>query len=135
MSFGFNINRCSLGGRLTADPKIKYLDNGNAVAALGIATNTRKPKDSDDYLVDFHSAEVWGAEKIEKYIAPLKKGDRVYVSGTLVIDKFTNKTGQNVERAKIIVNNFITEMMFKRPGGGKSATVSAAMDADVDDVI
>ena len=70
------MNSVSLIGRFTADPEIRYLDSGKAVAKFSIAVNRNREES------DFFDVEAWEktAEVIGQYC---KKGSQVGVSGSL----------------------------------------------------
>jgi single-strand DNA-binding protein len=95
------INQVILLGNLTADPEVKYLSGGNAVAELRLAVNrkykTRDGQNAED--VCFVSIDVWGrqAETCGQY---LRKGSSVLVNGRLKFDSW-EKDGQKFSRLRV----------------------------------
>ena len=99
------INQVILLGNLTADPEVKYLTGGNAVAELRLAVNrkykTRDGQDAED--VCFVSIDVWGrqAETCGQY---LRKGSSILVNGRLKFDSW-EKDGQKFSRLRVTAAN------------------------------
>lgn len=95
-----NLNKVMLAGRLTRDPELKQLPNGNSVTNLGFVTNrVYKSGDQRKEEATFLDVKAWGAngETITKY---LKKGSPIFIEGRL--------TGENWEsngekRSKMVV--------------------------------
>jgi len=96
------VNKVILIGNLGADPEIKYLPSGSAVANLRLATtesyNTREGERVKQ--TEWHSIELWeGLAKIaEQY---LKKGNSVYIEGKLKTETWQDSDGNTRSRTKI----------------------------------
>ncbi|MDE6877752.1 MAG: single-stranded DNA-binding protein, partial [Odoribacter sp.] len=78
------VNKVILIGNVGADPDIKYLDGGVAVARFSLAT-TESYKNKNGERVDqteWHNIVLWRnlAEIAEKYV---KKGMRLYIEGRI----------------------------------------------------
>jgi single-strand DNA-binding protein len=81
------LNKVMLIGNLGADPEIRTTGNGTRVAQFSVATS-RQWKGRDDQLqekTEWHRIVVWSTltgtfNFVEKY---LRKGDRVYIEGTI----------------------------------------------------
>lgn len=89
-----SVNRVTLVGNLGADPDIRYMPSGEAVANLSIAT-TDKYKNRDGEMVEqteWHRVSFFGkvAEVCSEY---LSKGSQVYVEGSIRTRKYTDKQG------------------------------------------
>jgi len=99
------INQVILLGNLTADPEVKYLSSGSAVAELRLAVNrkykTRDGQDAEE--VCFVSIDVWGrqAETCGQY---LRKGSSILVNGRLKFDSW-EKDGQKFSRLRVTATN------------------------------
>ncbi|MFT6845123.1 MAG: single-strand DNA-binding protein [Flavobacteriales bacterium] len=79
------VNKVILVGNLGADPEVRHLEGGAAVASLSIATSetyTDKTSGEKKTQTEWHKVVLWRglAEIAEKY---LKKGNQVYVEGKL----------------------------------------------------
>ncbi|MBO5036569.1 MAG: single-stranded DNA-binding protein [Clostridia bacterium] len=91
------MNNAILTGRLTADPELKKTTSGTSVVRFRIAVRRRGSKDKTDFL----PCTAWGntAEFIFKY---LSKGSPISVSGSLQVEEWKDKDGNN--RTSIFVN-------------------------------
>ncbi len=117
-----SVNKVILIGNLGADPEMRYLPSGDAVANLRLAT-TDKFKDKSGAMqevTEWHSVAFFGktAEVCGQY---LKKGSSVYVEGSLRTRKWQDKTG---------ADRYTTEIRGDRMQmlGGRSGGSSAAFD-------
>ena len=91
-----SVNRVILIGHLGADPEMRYLPNGDAVANLRLAT-TDQWKDkagNKQEATEWHSVSFFGrqAEVCGQY---LKKGAAIYVEGSIRTRKWADKDGQD----------------------------------------
>lgn len=113
-----SLNKVLIIGNLTADPEVKYMSNGDAVANITIATNEKwKDKDGTQHEeVEFHRVTLYRrlAEIAGEY---LKKGSPVYIEGKIKTRKYTDKNGIERYTTEIIANDM-------RMLGGGSKTQS-----------
>jgi len=110
------LNKVTLIGRLGADPEVRYMPTGGAVANITLATNFRwkdkagEKKESTEWhrVVFFNRlAEIAG-----EY---LKKGGQVYVEGRLQTRKWQGQDGQDRYTTEIIATEM--HMLDSRSGG------------------
>ena len=91
-----SINKVILVGHLGADPELRYLPSGDAVANLRLATSdTWKDKDGNKQeATEWHRVSFFGrqAEVCGQY---LKKGSLIYVEGAIRTRKWQDKDGQD----------------------------------------
>lgn len=97
------LNKVTLIGRTSADPEIKYMPNGSAVATLNIATSRRwKDKNTGERkeATEWHRVIFFNrlAEIAGEY---LKKGSQIYVEGRLQTRKW-EKDGQDHYTTEIV---------------------------------
>ncbi|MXZ87420.1 MAG: single-stranded DNA-binding protein [Dehalococcoidia bacterium] len=92
------INRVELLGRVGADPDLKYSQSGTAICQLRVATDRRRQNGETE--ADWHSVVCWGkqAEAVAEYV---RKGNRLYVSGSLAQNTFETEEGQRIHRTEI----------------------------------
>ncbi len=111
-----NLNKVTLIGNLTGDPRSNDLPSGQTVTTFGVATNHRwrdyRTKETRE-AVEFHHVVAWRklGEVVSKY---LKKGDRVFLEGRLQTRSWNDKTGSRKSRTEIVADNLI--MLGKRTG-------------------
>lgn len=114
-----SVNKVILLGRLTKDPEMRYMTNGEAVTNFTIATSEQwKDKSGEKQeKTEFSNCVAYRklAEIITEYI---KKGSQLYVEGKLQTRKW-EKDGVTRYTTEIIVN----EMTML---GGKSASSEQA---------
>src|SRR3989338_7015262 len=104
-----NLNKVTLIGNLTGDPKTTTLTSGQAVTTFGVATNyrwrdfqTKETKES----VEFHNIVAW--RRIGAVVAKyLKKGDRIFVEGRLQTRSWKDKGGAKRSRTEIVADQLI----------------------------
>jgi single-strand DNA-binding protein len=105
-------------GNITRDIELKYTQNNQAVATVGLAVN-RKYKGADGQLkedVTFVDCDAWGktAEMISQYFA---KGRPIFIEGRLRLDTWKDKQdGSNRSKLKVVIENF--QFVDSKPGGG-----------------
>ncbi len=111
-----SVNKVILIGNLGADPEVRYLPSGEAVANLRIAT-TEKYKDRNgeqQEATEWHRVSFFGktAEICSQY---LKKGSAVYVEGSIRTRKWQDQSGQ--DRYSTEVRGDRMQMLGGRSGG------------------
>lgn len=101
-----SINKAIIVGHLGADPEIKYMQNGNPVCDLSVATSEKWTDKSGEKKekTEWHRISVFGksAEACAKYLA---KGRLVYVEGRIETQKYDDKNGVTKYTTKIIAND------------------------------
>jgi single-strand DNA-binding protein len=116
------MNSCSFIGNLAADPEIKYLPSGEAVANITVACSEKwKSKDgTPQEHTEFVRGSAFGklAEIMSQY---LNKGDKVFVSGKLNTRKWEDKDGNNRYSTEIKFRELEMLGSGNKSGGAKSA--------------
>ena len=113
-----SVNKVILVGNLGADPEVRYMPNGDAVANIRLATTESwKDKASGEKkeLTEWHRVVFYRklAEIVGQY---LKKGSALYVEGRIRTRKWTDKEGQERYTTEIEANEM--QMLGGRSGGG-----------------
>jgi len=115
-----SLNKVMLIGNLGADPEIKYIPNGTAVANLRLATSdNRKNRDGEwEERTEWHRIVLYGrqAETAKDY---LHKGNKVYVEGRIETRSWEDKDGQKHFMTEIVGWNFFI-LDPKGPNAGPS---------------
>jgi len=120
-----NVNKVFLMGRLTADPELKTSQNNVSVLRFTVAVNRRFVKQGQDNNSDQQRATVdfidcvafrQQAEFVGKYF---KKGSAIIVFGSIQIDNYKDKNGNNARSFRIVVD----EVSFgeSKAGGGQNS--------------
>ncbi|MDA7742031.1 single-stranded DNA-binding protein [Francisellaceae bacterium] len=102
------VNKVTLLGRLGADPEVRYMPSGNAVANLRLATNESYKDRQTGQSVDsteWHRVVMFGkpAEVIAEYC---KKGSQLYIEGRIRTNKWQDAQGQDRFTTEIVGNEF-----------------------------
>lgn len=98
------VNKVILIGNLGADPEVRYMPSGDAMATLRIATSeTWKDKQTGQTQerTEWHRVVLFGrlAEIAGEY---LKKGRQVYIEGALRTRKWQGQDGQDRYTTEIV---------------------------------
>src|SRR5579864_3438759 len=101
-----SVNKVILVGNLGADPEVRYLPSGDAVANIRLATTDRyKEKESGEYkeVTEWHRVSFFGrlAEIVSEY---LKKGSSVYVEGRIRTRNWQDQAGQDRYSTEIMAD-------------------------------
>jgi len=117
-----SVNKVILIGNLGADPEMRYMPSGEAIANLRIATtDSWKDKSGEKQeRTEWHRVVFFGrqAEVCGEY---LKKGSAIYVEGSLQTRKWQNKEGQDQYTTEIRGDRM--QMLGGRSGGSNSFEV------------
>jgi len=99
------MNKIILMGRLTRDPELRYSqgERAMAIARYTLAVD-RRGRQNADTTVDYINIVAFDkvGEFAEKHF---RQGLRVLVSGRLQIGSYTNKEGQKVTTAEVVVDD------------------------------
>jgi single-strand DNA-binding protein len=111
-----SVNKVILIGNLGADPEVRYMPSGVAVANLRVAT-TDKYKDKNGEMqevTEWHRVSFFGrtAEVCGEY---LKKGSPVYIEGSIRTRKWQDQSGQ--DRYSTEIRGDRMQMLGGRGGG------------------
>ncbi len=131
-----SLNKVMLIGNLGSDPEIRTIPSGSRVAQFSLATNRTWNNESGQKQekTEWHRCVIWNnrregtglVEVVEKY---LKKGDRVYVEGSIEYRSYEDKKdGATKYITEIKVRDLV--MLAGRgdgsEGGGRRAAAPAA---------
>ncbi len=113
-----SVNKVILVGNLGADPEVRYLPSGDAVANIRLATTDRyKDKATNEFkeVTEWHRVAFFGrlAEIVNEY---LKKGSAVYIEGRLRTRKWQGQDGQDRYSTEIVADQM--QMLGGRGGAG-----------------
>ena len=115
-----SVNKVILVGNLGADPEMRYLPSGEAVANLRLATtDTWKDKEGNKQeATEWHRVSFFGrqAEVCGQY---LKKGSQIYVEGSIRTRKWQDKDGQDKYTTEVRGDRM--QMLGGRQGMGGDA--------------
>ncbi|HSN70211.1 MAG TPA: single-stranded DNA-binding protein [Steroidobacteraceae bacterium] len=112
------INKVILVGNLGADPEMRYMPSGKAVANIRIATSeswTDRQSGDKQERTEWHSVVLF--DKLGEIAGEyLRKGSQVYIEGSLRTRKWQDKQGQDRYTTEIVARDM--QMLGGRQGGG-----------------
>jgi single-strand DNA-binding protein len=122
------VNKVILIGNLGADPEVRYMPNGGAVATLRLATSeTWKDKQTGQQQerTEWHRVTLYQrlGEIAGEY---LRKGSKVYIEGSLRTRKWQGQDGQDRYTTEIVASEM--QMLDSRGGGSASMGGEAGDD-------
>lgn len=126
-------NHTGLQGRLTADPELRYTQQGTAITSFTLASDTgRKTKDGKK-ITNFIECVAWRAqaEFVCKY---LSKGRLVLVEGEITSRNYDDKDGNHRKATEITVDSvhFCDSKKDGQSSGGDFADAGGYPDSSGD---
>lgn len=123
------VNKCILVGHLGADPEIKYMPSGTAVANVTIATSESwRDKTTGEKVEKTEWHRVTFYQKLAEIVGEyLKKGAQVYVEGRLQTRKWQAKDGTDRYTTEIIASQM--QMLGSKGASTESREAQSQSDA------
>lgn len=113
-------NHVVLVGRLTRDPEIRYVQNGNAVTSFSLAVNRRTKQGDEAMFVDIVAWDSANRKLAEICNTYLRKGMNVLVEGRLSIRSYETKEGEKRKATEIVASD-MQMLDSKRDGAGAAS--------------
>ena len=119
------MNKILLVGRLTRDPEVRTMPNGNAVANFSIAVNRNFKNKDGNVEADFINIVVFGrqVESIQKYVF---KGSQVGIEGRIQTRSYDAQDGSKRYVTEVVADN--VEFLGSRNQSEGSSPVNAYVD-------
>jgi single-strand DNA-binding protein len=127
-----SLNKVTLIGNLGADPEVRSTSNGSRVATLSIATSRQWKNQAGEKQekTEWHRVVLWNtnfsklADVAERYC---KKGDKVYVEGSIEYRSWQDREGQTRYTTEINAKELI--LLSGRGEGAESFSPPAKVAA------
>jgi single-strand DNA-binding protein len=108
-------NKAIIVGNIGQDPEIRTSKKGTEFAVLSVATSEffKDKEGQSQQKTQWHNIAVYTphfVELIKKYI---KKGDRVYIEGSLSTHVFKDKNDKEKSITQILVKSFGDDFQFE----------------------
>lgn len=126
------LNSVTLLGRLTADPEIRYSQNGKAVCQFTLAVDRGFTNSEGQKETDFINIVFWGkqAETIGNFV---HKGHRLLLEGRLQVRSYEAKDGSKRYITEVVGNRF--DFIEKRDNNDNGFTNMGAEEVQFNDSI
>lgn len=115
------LNSIVLMGRLTRDPELRHTQSGTSVTSFTLAVDRDFQSKGGEKETDFIDITAWRntAEFVANYFA---KGRMAIVKGRLEIQKYTDRDGNNRQKAVVVADDVYFGDSKKSEGqsGGQS---------------
>jgi single-strand DNA-binding protein len=121
------MNKVMLIGNVGKDPEVRYVDQGQAVARIPLATTERGYTLQNGTQVpdrtEWHNIILWNrlAEIVERYV---HKGDKLYIEGRIHYASYDDKQGKRVYYTEVWADNM--EMLTPRQTPTASSVSNAS---------
>tara|TARA_R110002167_G_scaffold23525_15_gene83581 strand:- start:1019 stop:1480 length:462 start_codon:yes stop_codon:yes gene_type:complete len=119
-----SVNKVILVGNLGADPEVRNLPSGGKVVNLSIATSESwKDKNSGEKRekTEWHRVVIFSEGLGRVAESYLKKGNKVYLEGTLQTRKWQDQSGADKYSTEIVLQGFNAVLtLLDPPTGGQS---------------
>lgn len=98
------MNSIVISGRLTRKPELKQTKTNKYMADFSIAVNRGTKNDDGEYEVDYINCRCWNktAENLCNY---QDKGSFIIVEGSIRVENYTDKDGNNRYTTYVLANN------------------------------
>lgn len=113
-----SLNKVMLIGNVGKDPEIRTMNNGNEVALFSLATSeywkdktTGEKKDKTEW----HRVVVYSQGLVNIIKNYVKKGTKLYVSGSIQTRKWVDAQGIDKHATEIILQGFTAELQILDP--------------------
>jgi single-strand DNA-binding protein len=118
-----SVNKVILVGNVGRDPEVRLTQNGTKIGNLSIATSESwKDKSSGERKekTEWHRVVIFDDQLVgivEKWV---KKGDKLYLEGSLQTRKWEDKEGNEKYTTEIVLQRFTSKlvMLSGKSGGG-----------------
>lgn len=127
------LNKCSIMGRLTADPELRRTQSGTAVAGFALAVESDYKAQDGSKQTFFIDCVAWRgtAEFLCNYFA---KGRMVVVDGHIETRKWQDKEGNNRRATEVIAEHVYFGDSKQTGTAAPAAPASKAYDVIADDM-
>lgn len=124
------MNKVMLIGNVGKDPEVRYVDKGQPVARLTLATTERGYMLQNGTKVpdrtEWHNVILWNklAEIVDRYV---HKGDKLYIEGRIHYASYDDKQGRRHYYTEVWADNM--EMLTPKSAAAQSSSGSDVVTA------
>lgn len=120
-----SVNKVILLGNCGRDPEVRYMQSGQAVANISIATSSRrKDRNTGEMIEDTQWHRITFYERLAEIVGEyVKKGSQIYVEGRLKYGKYTDQGG--IERNTVEVVATDLKLLGSKDNQGRADSGSS----------
>ena len=110
-----SLNRVHLIGNVGKDPEIRHTQDGKAIANLSLATSESwrdKSTGEKRERTEWHRVVIFNEHVTKVVEAYVKKGSKIFVSGSLQTRKWTDQSGVEKYSTEIVLQAFNGELVL-----------------------
>ncbi|MDR2077784.1 MAG: single-stranded DNA-binding protein [Rickettsiales bacterium] len=125
-----SINKVILIGNVGKDPEVRTMNNGNEVALFSLATSDSwKDKTTGERRdkTEWHRIVIYSQGLVNIVRNYVKKGTKLYISGSIQTRKWTDSAGIEKYATEIILQGYTAELQILDP---RNSTASPAVNYD-----
>jgi single-strand DNA-binding protein len=125
------LNKIELIGYIGKTPEHKTTKTGRTFARFSVATQSAWKDANEEYQrkVEWHNLIAWNG--LGEYVAGrLKKGDHIYVAGTLVSSTYEKEIGKGKSKTKVTLTSWQVKAQSIRKLNTAKAVKAASVTAE-----
>lgn len=110
-----SINKVILIGNVGKDPEIRTMNNGNEVALFSLATSDYwkdKATGERKERTEWHRVVVYSQGLVNIVKSYIKKGTKLYLSGSIQTRKWTDAQGLDKHSTEIVLQGYSAELQI-----------------------
>jgi single-strand DNA-binding protein len=126
-----SINKVILIGNVGKDPEIRMMNNGNEVALFSLATSDSwKDKTTGERRdkTEWHRIVVYSQGLVNIVRNYIKKGTKLYLSGSIQTRKWVDSSGADKYATEIILQGYTAELQILDPRNSSSSSTASYDD-------
>jgi single-strand DNA-binding protein len=118
-----SVNKVILVGNLGIDPEVKQTRDSKPIVNFTLATSESwrdKASGERKTRTDWHRLVIFNENLARIAQQYLKKGDKVYVEGSLQTSKWTDRDGNERYQTQVVLQGFDCKLVMLGDGGAKT---------------
>ena len=120
-----SVNKVIIVGNVGKDPEIRSTQSGGKIANITLATSESwndKASGERKEKTEWHRVVIFNDRLVDVVERFVKKGEKLYVEGSLQTRKWTDQSGQEKYTTEVVVDRFRGDitLLGGRSGGGES---------------
>ena len=125
-----SVNKVIIVGNVGKDPEIRSTQSGSKIANVTLATSESwndKASGERKEKTEWHRVVIFNDRLVDVVERFVKKGEKLYVEGSLQTRKWTDQSGQEKYTTEIVVDRFRGDitLLGGRSGGGENHSGSS----------